>query len=94
MTYDICIETDEQGGVFLRSGVLGRIPVPAEHAARVRQADAAFRAKVQAVQAALYEAQDIETAASLIVEMVAAWGSGESKIRALQWEIMEHAAEE
>lgn len=94
MTYDICIETDEQGGVFLQSGVLGRIPVPVEHAVRVRQADSDFRAKAQAVQFALYEAQDIETAASLIAEMVAAWGPGESKIRALQWELMEHAAEE
>ncbi len=94
MTYDICIETDDQGGVFLQSGVLGRIPVPAEHAAQVRQADAAFRAKVQAVQSALYEAQDIETAASLIAEMVAAWGSGETKIRSLQWQLVEHAAEE
>lgn len=94
MSYHVCIETDEHGGVFLRSGVLGRIPVPAEHAARIVQADAAFRAKVQDVQSALYEAQDIGKAEALIDEMARCWGPEETKIRSLQWELMEYAAEE
>ncbi len=87
MNYDLKVDVQD-GAVYFVSDVFGRIPVPPEFAESVQRMDAEFQDMVGKAKAALAEG-DPALADDLVSEMERRWGSGQTQIRSLRWQVYE-----
>lgn len=92
---DVRLQKDPlTGEVFIVGDVIGRIPIPEEHAARAFKEYSELQESCEAFNRALFSLGDPEEARKILEGMEARWGSSESKIRALQWQLFEETSEE
>ncbi len=91
MTYNFEIEyVDDE--VWIVSDVIGRIRIIDEDQAKfARKQDQDFRSLVINASDSLYkgDVSDTDKATEIVNEMMRRWGGSETKIRALNWQILE-----
>ena len=85
--FETCVEGDS---VYIVSDVFGKIPVPPDMAEAVRLTNDEFLKMVCDVHTAL-ESNDVESASKIVDAMEERWGSMQTKIRSLRWQILERS---